>query len=93
MSVKETNCTIHWTVIYLVDSIIHRLANWDQVYGPVLQRVYNFAWVYLSDFVTSNKLWCVLGLILWKVMSPTLEPMSTSSKNDVSLIENAGAFM
>ena len=80
-------------MIYLVDSIIHLLANWGQVYGPVLNRVYNFAWVYQSDFVTSNKLWCVLGLILWKVMSPTLEPMSTSSKNDVSLIENAGAFM
>ena len=43
MSVKETNCTIHWIVIYLVESIIHRLANWGQVYGPVLQRVYNFA--------------------------------------------------
>ena len=81
MSVKETNCTIHWIVIYLVD--------WGQVYGPVLQRVYNFAWVYQSDFVTSNKLWCVLGLILWKVMSPSLEPMSTSSKNNASLIENA----
>ena len=36
--------------------------------------------------------WWVLGLILWKIMRPSLEPMS-SSQNHKSEIENAWAFM
>ena len=33
ISIRETNCTIHWIVIYTVDSVIHLLNNW----GPDLQ--------------------------------------------------------
>ena len=36
--------------------------------------------------------WWVLGLILWKIMRPSLEPMSPS-QNHKSEIENAWAFM
>ena len=30
ISIRETNCAIHWIGIYLVDSAIHLLNNWDQ---------------------------------------------------------------
>ena len=33
ISIRETNCTIHWIEIYTVDSVIHLLNNW----GPDLQ--------------------------------------------------------
>ena len=32
-------------------------------------------------------------LILWKIMIPSPEPVSPSSKNDESQIENAWAFL
>ena len=35
--------------------------------------------------------WWVLGLTLWKIMGPSIEPMSLSQKNE-SEIENAWAF-
>ena len=30
MSVRETNCTIQWIEIYLVDSVIRLLNKWGQ---------------------------------------------------------------
>ena len=31
MSIRETNCTIHWIEIYPLDSAIDLLNNWGQV--------------------------------------------------------------
>ena len=29
-TIRETNCAIHWTEMYLVDNPIHLLKNWSQ---------------------------------------------------------------
>ena len=31
ISMRKMNCTIQWIEIYLMDSVIHLLNNWDQV--------------------------------------------------------------
>ena len=33
INITETNCAIHWIVIYPVDSVIHVSHNWGQAYN------------------------------------------------------------
>ena len=35
LSTRETNCTIHWSEIYQVDSVIPLLNNWGQKFSSV----------------------------------------------------------
>ena len=34
--ITKTNCVIHWIVIYLMDSAIHLLNNWGQIYNNII---------------------------------------------------------
>ena len=43
MNIRETNCTILWTEIYPVDSVIHRSDNWGQVSVAVLPETEHFS--------------------------------------------------
>lgn len=53
MSVNKTNYAIHWTVIYIVNSIIHSLNNWAEV----------FKWVIVSYDSTLVEYWGCLSNI------------------------------
>ena len=33
MSIRETNCAIHWIVIYPLNSAIHLLNNWAMIFS------------------------------------------------------------
>ena len=51
ISVRETNCAIHWIEIYPVDSVIHLLNNWDL--APVVQKL-NSAIHWINHYPTDK---------------------------------------
>ena len=73
-----------WIVIYPVDSAIQRLNNWSLA-------------IYLINFLRIFLLLSIPVMAKFKngqkVQSPSSEPLSPSSKNNKSQIENTWAFM
>ena len=74
-----------WIVIYLVDSAIQRLNNWSL--AIILSHQF------LKDFLLLSIPVMAKFKNGQKVQSPSPEPLSPSSKNNKSQIENAWAFM
>ena len=95
ISIRETNCAIHWIEIYPVDSAIHLWNNWDQAnrlmfYFGVLHISKCCSTTHINfNFAAQDICWYYKAIIfnqLYKVPWTTQKRFSRKSVSDLPLV-------